>query len=256
MELRRFTAATKLYFDNPPAFLREVEARRVLLMTWLMTDPDADNAQLGLTEFEDWPWEAENDEAHIRSRRFASDWWRYPSEGYEKWRDLTRRAWATVSREHTGNGSAKPPAGRKPEHVQRTTDAAEASTDVAQETAPFAFYRYGDFWVLRFDGQGALLKHQKGLTYVAETLKYPRQKQNAEKMAQLEGYELRGIAARRYEGKDLYKTVTRAMYRARDAIYEKRELEPLWRHLDRHLFISKLTYSPDEDIDWKMFLAK
>ena len=96
LELRRFTAATKLYFDDLPAFTTDTEARRILLMTWLMTDPDADKARLGLTEFEDWPWEVEEQDTHFASRRFASDWWRYPSEGYFKWRDLARRAWETV----------------------------------------------------------------------------------------------------------------------------------------------------------------
>jgi len=137
-----------------------------------------------------------------------------------------------------------------------TSGSQESGTRAGKETATFAFYQDGDFWVLRFKGQGALLKHQKGLTYIRQMLMCPGQKQNAEKMAQLEGHSLIEVAARRAQGKDLYNTVTKATYRALDVISEKRALTPLWRHLRKHVYVRQLTYSPEKVIDWKCFPDK
>ncbi len=96
LALRRFNEATGTYRKRPPAFPTVQEAKRILLMTWLMTDPEAEHAGLRLTEFESWAWDTDRDEHEIQSRRYASDWWRYPSDAYDAWVDLARRAWATT----------------------------------------------------------------------------------------------------------------------------------------------------------------
>lgn len=42
---------------------RDADARRTLLVSWLLTDPDAQELGLGLTEFENWDWESSRSHA-------------------------------------------------------------------------------------------------------------------------------------------------------------------------------------------------
>ena len=41
--------------------ISEEDAKKVILITWLLTDPDAENANLNITEFEKWKWGALDD---------------------------------------------------------------------------------------------------------------------------------------------------------------------------------------------------
>lgn len=51
-------------------FLTEEDAKKVIIITWLLTDPDAENNKLNITKFEEWKWEPLNDVTKL-SRGFA-----------------------------------------------------------------------------------------------------------------------------------------------------------------------------------------
>jgi hypothetical protein len=64
------------------------ESAQVLLLCWLLTDPDAHQFRPILCELQQWPWDAPYTKKDGFSRLFARyvDW--------ESWLDLCRRAWA------------------------------------------------------------------------------------------------------------------------------------------------------------------
>ena len=59
-------------------FLSDKEAKIALLITWLLTDPDASNTKIKLTQFQNWPWGFEldmiGDLTQIRGG-LARSWW-------------------------------------------------------------------------------------------------------------------------------------------------------------------------------------
>jgi hypothetical protein len=105
--LRRFHSATLPFHKDPPAFPTVTESKRILLMTWLMTDPQANESGLGLTEFEKWPWDAAGQD-RVHGRRYASNWWLFPSTGYSSWIALARRAWETATEEQPAVDNGAP----------------------------------------------------------------------------------------------------------------------------------------------------
>ena len=112
--LRRFDEARNLYQERNPENPTDEESRRVLLMTWLLTDTDADKAGLGLTEFEKWPWHADGDRADTedpadhRGRRSAKWFSLDLPEKSGQWMALAKRAWAKdLSRNDAQQGQAE-----------------------------------------------------------------------------------------------------------------------------------------------------
>lgn len=77
-------------------FLSREEAERILLLTWLMTDPESEQVPLGITEFENWAWNQ-----GLRGRDFV--YYETFIEDFEetgnKWMKLVRLAWAKVEAE-------------------------------------------------------------------------------------------------------------------------------------------------------------
>ncbi len=64
-------------------------AYRVLLIWWLLTDPQTNDYKPELTEFQDWSvWSASHDLMQICSDGLVSDW--------EQWLMLCRKAWQVV----------------------------------------------------------------------------------------------------------------------------------------------------------------
>jgi hypothetical protein len=73
-------------------------ARRVLLIAWLLSDPDAEQKNLGIAELEKWPWEPIDDVTKM-SRGFASDLFRQNLSDLS----LVRRSWEKVGGGRTGS---------------------------------------------------------------------------------------------------------------------------------------------------------
>ena len=96
LPLRRFNDAIRPYLKRPRAFPTVRDAKRILLMTWLLTEPEAEESGLGLTGFEHLLWEPGPNEPEEASRECVSDWLRFPSEEYSIWGALARRAWERV----------------------------------------------------------------------------------------------------------------------------------------------------------------
>jgi hypothetical protein len=109
--VRRFLEATLPFRKDPPAFPTVTESKQILLMTWLMTDHRADKWGLGLTEFEKWPWDVAGQHP-VHGRRYASNWWLFPSTEYTDWVALARRAWETAKVDSVAHAPAAPPADR------------------------------------------------------------------------------------------------------------------------------------------------
>ena len=90
--------------------LGDNEAKTILLIVWLLTDPDADKANLNLTQFENWPWGLElgqitEEFSQIRGI-LAKSWWlnskrnwglhkKYP----ELWKNIIHHAWTMLKAE-------------------------------------------------------------------------------------------------------------------------------------------------------------
>lgn len=73
-------------------FAPEDDAKQIILITWLLTDPDAEKADIGITEFEKWLWEPIDDITKM-SRGTAQSLWVQSRAGYELWMKLVRVAW-------------------------------------------------------------------------------------------------------------------------------------------------------------------
>ncbi len=103
-KLRRFGEAVRSFRTETIDKPTEAQAKRVLLLTWLMTDPHANDAGLGLTEFEDWAWEPNEGVHEFNSRRFAGELLEDSGDRSE-WVQFVLRCWDSVrpsSSEHPG----------------------------------------------------------------------------------------------------------------------------------------------------------
>jgi len=96
----RLQDAMKVFLDDDsPRPLRNdpEEPFQVLLLTWVLTAPDADRSKIGLTEFEDWRWRAvgPEEEASILNREWAMGL-HLCAAWFEDWLRLVRIAWNIV----------------------------------------------------------------------------------------------------------------------------------------------------------------
>lgn len=85
-------------------FIPEDDAKQIILITWLLTDPDAEKADIGITKFEKWLCDTTNDITKI-SRRFALSLWIQNKDGYKNWMKLVRVAWLKISQVIVETGS-------------------------------------------------------------------------------------------------------------------------------------------------------
>ena len=76
-------------------FIPEDDAIRILLITWLLTDADAQKTNPNITLFAGWPWKP-TDDITSGSRCAASSLWYENAYSYELWMRLVRIAWKTV----------------------------------------------------------------------------------------------------------------------------------------------------------------
>jgi hypothetical protein len=95
--LTRFTTArqdlAKKY--GKQVFISEDDALCIILITWLLTDADAEKAKLAITELEKWSWEPTNDFT-CGSRCSASSLWRQNNHAYGLWMYFVRASWAKL----------------------------------------------------------------------------------------------------------------------------------------------------------------
>lgn len=77
-------------------FIPEEDAKRIILTTWILTEPDAEKADLGITEFEKWSWEPIDDITKL-SRGYANFLWFHGGKVFAPWMNLVRIAWAKTS---------------------------------------------------------------------------------------------------------------------------------------------------------------
>lgn len=76
-------------------FIPEDDAKQIIIITWLLTDPDAEKADLVITEFEKWLWDT-NDDINKISRRFAQSLWIQSEAGHKSWMKLVLIAWTKI----------------------------------------------------------------------------------------------------------------------------------------------------------------
>jgi len=77
-------------------FIPEEDAKRIILITWLLTDPDAEKSNLNITQLEEWSWEPINDISKM-TRGYAQFLWSEGGRVYDSWMKLVRIAWAKTS---------------------------------------------------------------------------------------------------------------------------------------------------------------
>lgn len=102
-----FMQAVWNWLDAAPDFLRGHDAAVIVLMTYLMIEPDADQRPLGLGGFESWPWGQRDSFLDPGSRQWAAAL----LIGYGRWADwmkLARRAWVKVADLRADEQQAKP----------------------------------------------------------------------------------------------------------------------------------------------------
>lgn len=95
--LIRLREAARSYTDKPTTVPTLLQAKQIILLTWLLTDTTAEQSNLGLTEFEKWGWSDLSDKGDFESRQYASEVWAYIPGGYRQWTALARKAWAVLS---------------------------------------------------------------------------------------------------------------------------------------------------------------
>ncbi|MBA7669822.1 hypothetical protein ES703_77956 [subsurface metagenome] len=77
-------------------FLSREEAERILLLTWLISAPEAEQLRLGITEFENWAWnEGLRGRDFVYYETFIEDF----EETRNKWIKLVHLAWAKLKAE-------------------------------------------------------------------------------------------------------------------------------------------------------------
>jgi len=76
-------------------FIPQDDAKKIVVLTWLLTDPDAEKSNLEVTELERWPWEPTDDITKM-SRGAAQSLWVQSEVGYERWMKLVRISWGKI----------------------------------------------------------------------------------------------------------------------------------------------------------------
>lgn len=77
-------------------FIPEEDAKCIILTTWLLTDPDSEKTNLGITKLEKWAWEPIDDVTKL-SRGYANFLWFYGGKVYVPWMNLVRISWSKLS---------------------------------------------------------------------------------------------------------------------------------------------------------------
>ena len=95
----RFQEARDYLFEKykQQQFIPEDDAKRIILIAWLLTDPDAEKADLAITELEKWTWEP-IDDALKMSRGYANFSWFHGGRVYGPWMNLVRIACVKLKR--------------------------------------------------------------------------------------------------------------------------------------------------------------
>jgi len=94
----RFQEARDYLFEKykQQQFIPEDDAKRIILIAWLLTDPDAEKADLAITELEKWTWEPLDDVTKM-SRGYANFLWFHGGKVYRPWMNLVRIAWSKLA---------------------------------------------------------------------------------------------------------------------------------------------------------------
>ena len=82
-------------------FIPERDAKKIILITWLLTDSDAENYKLNITKFEKWEWGPIGD-AFLASGRLSRQYAAYAfANNKDSWMRLVNIAWGkiTISRQ-------------------------------------------------------------------------------------------------------------------------------------------------------------
>ncbi len=105
-QLVRFNEARQDLVKNykEQDFIPEDDARCFILITWLLTDADAEKANLNITQFEKWSWQPVDD-IFSDSRCATSSLWCQNAHAYDSWMRLVRIAWKTIPAERKTTGT-------------------------------------------------------------------------------------------------------------------------------------------------------
>lgn len=77
-------------------FIPEADAKKIIIIAWLLTDPDAEKANLNITQLEEWSWEPIDDVTKL-SRGYENFLWFQGGKAYGPWMNLIRIAWPKLA---------------------------------------------------------------------------------------------------------------------------------------------------------------
>jgi len=105
-QIRRFAEARQdlLKKYKKQDFIPEDDAICILLITWLLTDADAQKTNPNITQFAGWPWKP-TDDITSGSRCAASSLWCQNAHTYDSWMRMVRIAWKTIPAERKTTGA-------------------------------------------------------------------------------------------------------------------------------------------------------
>jgi hypothetical protein len=92
--LNRFQEARNYLLDKygDENFVSKEIAAKVIIITWLLTDPDAEKKKVGITELETWPWEPIDDVLKM-TRSYAGFLF---AQNKDAWMSLVCIAWGKI----------------------------------------------------------------------------------------------------------------------------------------------------------------
>ncbi len=86
-------------------FIPEDDGKCIILITWLLTDPDAEKSNFNITQIEKWSWEPMDDVTKM-SRGYASFLCFHGGKVYGPWMNLVRIAWSKLAEGMDGTVSS------------------------------------------------------------------------------------------------------------------------------------------------------
>lgn len=85
-------------------FIPEDDSKKIIIIAWLLTDPDAEKSNLKITQLKEWSWEPIDDVTKL-SRGYANFLWFQGGKAYGPWMNLIRIAWSKLTTENDHKAS-------------------------------------------------------------------------------------------------------------------------------------------------------
>jgi len=155
------------------SFLSNEVTKRIILITWLLTDPDAEKANLGITKFEKWPWGVENftfDDPYWHYRKYASDKF---VEDPEKWLSMVYKSCSKLVDEANTEAAIYNAGRANANNKNKETTAEQNIAKAWTAINPTENYiKKGKVWEICFEGEKVHIPKLAGMPLIAHLLQH------------------------------------------------------------------------------------